>query len=340
MSQSENNHPCGSSPHLAESRGVIPHGLGYGTTALVALSSQSERLRLLETAFDAGITHFDTAPYYGYGEAERVLGVFLKGRRDRVTITTKFGIEPPAAVRNPFINKMARSILGLVPSLRVTLSKKAQGMSRRGAFSVESARKSLERSLSSLQTDRIDLFLLHEPSLSDAASPEILEFLEGEVRRGRIRSFGCGGDYSVMERIRELKLPTSACLQFEDDIFSRNVDAISDSCTNCITFRAIQKGLPILREGLVSHPDMRGRWEGVLSIDVSREENMASLLIGDALLRNARGTVLFSSSRTERIVAAVEAARGLNDPLRIRQIQQFQELVDSDFGAGKKTGIV
>ncbi len=56
----------------------------------------SGRLRLLETAFEHGIHHFDTAPLYGQGEAEGLLGRFARSRRDRLTITTKFGLLPQA----------------------------------------------------------------------------------------------------------------------------------------------------------------------------------------------------------------------------------------------------
>ena len=57
--------------------------LGYGTTSLMAVQGSEERLALLECAYDSGILHFDTAPYYGYGEAERVMGKFLRGKRAR-----------------------------------------------------------------------------------------------------------------------------------------------------------------------------------------------------------------------------------------------------------------
>ena len=79
--------------HLACTR------FGFGTTSLLGLDSEQDRLALLERAFDLGIRHFDTAPYYGYGEAEKVLGRFLKSRREAVTVTTKFGIQPPAVAR-------------------------------------------------------------------------------------------------------------------------------------------------------------------------------------------------------------------------------------------------
>jgi len=52
------------------------------------------RLRLLEAAWDSGIRHFDTAPLYGQGEAELLLGRFLRNRRDTVSLTSKFGLLP------------------------------------------------------------------------------------------------------------------------------------------------------------------------------------------------------------------------------------------------------
>src|SRR3954447_9867374 len=55
---------------------------------------RSSSLRLLETAFDAGITHFDVARSYGYYEAEPVLGEMIIARRDQVTMS-KAGILPP-----------------------------------------------------------------------------------------------------------------------------------------------------------------------------------------------------------------------------------------------------
>lgn len=63
--------------------------LGFGNTSPMSLSSSQNRLALLEAAFDAGIRHFDTALYYGYVEAERILGDFIVGKRDQFTNTTK-----------------------------------------------------------------------------------------------------------------------------------------------------------------------------------------------------------------------------------------------------------
>src|SRR5262245_24570009 len=51
----------------------------------------AESTRAINRAVDLGVTFFDTADVYGTGHSERVLGRALRGRRDRVTIATKFG---------------------------------------------------------------------------------------------------------------------------------------------------------------------------------------------------------------------------------------------------------
>ncbi|MDX6643271.1 MAG: D-threo-aldose 1-dehydrogenase, partial [Solirubrobacteraceae bacterium] len=57
--------------------------LGFGCAELYRAASAAERRRLLETAHSLGIRHFDVAPMYGLGLAERELGGFARGRRDQ-----------------------------------------------------------------------------------------------------------------------------------------------------------------------------------------------------------------------------------------------------------------
>ena len=66
--------------------------LGFGTGSLHHAFRTRERQAILGAALDAGFTHFDTARMYGDGLAERELGRFLKGRRGRATLGTKFGL--------------------------------------------------------------------------------------------------------------------------------------------------------------------------------------------------------------------------------------------------------
>ena len=299
--------------------------LGYGTTSLMAVQSSQERLQLLECAYDAGIRHFDTAPYYGYGEAERVLGEFLREKRDQVTVTTKFGILPPAMVRNRLVNQLARKILGLAPSLRATLSKKALSLSKSGAFSAQAARTSLEQSLKSLGTDFIDLFLLHEPTLHDAGSPEILEFLAVEVRRGTILAYGSGGEFPMIREIAKAGLPTSRWLQFEDNVLAPHVREIRALGANSITYRTFLKALFVVSEWLGANPRIRMEWEVSLGLKLSEEGALPALLLGLSMQTNHEGIVLFSSSRCDRIRYAARVADG--EAFSREQLQGFANLI-------------
>lgn len=301
--------------------------LGYGTTSLMAVQSGQERMRLLECAFDSGIRHFDTAPYYGYGEAERVLGGFLRGKRDQITITTKFGIQPPSVVRNRFVNQLARKILGLAPSLRAILSRKAQSLSKSGAFSAEAARTSLEQSLKSLGTDHIDLYLLHEPTLKDAGSPEILDFLEGEARRGTIRAYGCGGEFPMIREIAQAGLPTSRWLQFEDNVLAPHVSEIRAMGANCITYRTFLNALPVVSSWLDAYPRIRSEWESRISMNLLEKGALPVLLLGLSMMTNHEGIVLFSSSRCDRIRDAARVADG--NAFSQDQVQGFADLMAS-----------
>jgi aryl-alcohol dehydrogenase-like predicted oxidoreductase len=51
-----------------------------------------EARRLIDICFDAGVTLFDTADVYSAGESERILGAAIRGRRDRVILSTKMAL--------------------------------------------------------------------------------------------------------------------------------------------------------------------------------------------------------------------------------------------------------
>jgi D-threo-aldose 1-dehydrogenase len=293
---------------------------------MMGLPATRDRLGLLACAFEAGIRHFDTAPYYGYGEAERVLGEFLKSRRDQVTITTKYGIQAPTVLKARWVNLLARRILRLMPSLREGFSRKARAISKKSAFTPAEARRSLDQSLAALKTDYVDLFLLHEPTFADAASDEIYGFLADELQRGRIRAFGCGGDYGVIQGIATAKLPAARWLQFEDNVLKRNIEGIRPTGARCITFGSF-KALAVLTHWLESVPGRRSEWERELSCDCQSQVTLAALLQAGSHARNPDGIVLFSTRRTDRIASAVKIASG--DQFSREQVQKFDELAAS-----------
>ena len=299
--------------------------LGYGTTSFMSADSTQERLTILEAAFDCGIRHFDTAAYYGYGEAERLLGRFLSGKRDKVTITTKFGIEPSGIVKARWMNLFARKVLKLAPFVKSVLQRGApQGGTSWGVFDPEKAKASLERSLAALKTDYIDLFLLHEPTLESAASKPLIEFLEQEVEKGSICAYGCGGEWSQISRISATGLPTSRWLQFEDNPVFRHLEEAESTGARCITFAPFNTALPILAEWLSQRPEQQRAWRKQLELDCTNKLNLAALLLAGSLARNHNGIVLFSSKNADRIMQAGRVAGG--EVFSSDQVKRFLEL--------------
>lgn len=146
--------------------------IGFGTAALGRSLSRHERARVVETAHACGITHFDTAPLYGAGAAEDALGAFASRHRDRLTIATKVGIQPPPLVR-------------LVAARLVRRPAPGHG----GQFRPDEMRRSLHGSLRRLRTSYVDLLLLHEVE-AQAVDDELLAALDDVVRLGEARYVG------------------------------------------------------------------------------------------------------------------------------------------------------
>ncbi len=114
---------------------------------------------VVDAALDEGVTFLDTADIYGdpHGRSEEFLGEVLQGRRDRVVLATKFGMNMD------------------------------DGRGPRG--SRDYIRHAVEASLRRLQTDVIDYYWYHQP---DGVTPisETLETLDGLVRAGTVRWIG------------------------------------------------------------------------------------------------------------------------------------------------------
>ena len=70
--------------------------LGFGCGAVMGRVGKPASLLAMEEAFSQGINLFDTARSYGMGQAEAVLGEFLRGKRSQAIVSTKFGISADA----------------------------------------------------------------------------------------------------------------------------------------------------------------------------------------------------------------------------------------------------
>jgi len=171
--------------------GMTLSKLGFGCAPVMGRVGKRQSLDAMAMAYDNGVTHFDVARSYGYGEAEKVLGIFASGRRDKLTIATKFGIVPPNRSKVlSLVKPVARIILERLPFLRSAVAETTAEFLPAGFYSVGDARNSIEKSLLELQTDYIDILFIHDCRLEDELSDELLVFLDSLIQEGKIRAWG------------------------------------------------------------------------------------------------------------------------------------------------------
>jgi aryl-alcohol dehydrogenase-like predicted oxidoreductase len=313
---------------LAPTLALRTPALGFGCSSLTGTSPSNANL-VLETAFDAGVRHFDTARYYGHGEGEGILGRFLRGRRSEVTITTKFGIEPPR--RKTVLNVglyVGRRVVQLFPAVRGFLQRGTQSLVKSGAFSVQQAQQSLETSLRELNTDHIDFYLLHDYIVGEHHPDELLGFLEACVKAGKIHSYGIGtGFESVLQALaRQPRL--CSILQFQNSVLSRTCDRLprDNSDRLVITHGALGGSYRSVLSFLESRLDVATDWAEKLGCHRLDGDMLSALMLDYAADANPKGMVLFSSRDPARVRKNVKAV--LEPGFSPGQIAVFGELVN------------
>ena len=135
--------------------------VGFGVTGPHAGPAVSRRAtrEMIKTALDGGASFFDTGPAYGRGEGERRLGAAIgEFGRDKFFVCTKAGI----------------------------------GTDRRRDFTAGGVEMSIRDSLTRLNTDHIDLLLLHGAA-AEELTPRLIRRLQAFKDRGMLRHIGvCG----------------------------------------------------------------------------------------------------------------------------------------------------
>jgi aryl-alcohol dehydrogenase-like predicted oxidoreductase len=179
---------------------ISTSSLGFGCSSLTKHFSSKKAVNILHSAFECGITHFDTARAYGFGLAESLVGKFAKGKRSEITIATKFGLAPANFLtRNLFLLNSARSLINTVSGLKGKVVKGTGGANKRELISAQNAEQSLNTSLQALGTDYVDFFLLHECFLAETNQDEILKFMDKAKASGKVRYVGIAGNNIPIE---------------------------------------------------------------------------------------------------------------------------------------------
>src|ERR1700676_5535035 len=127
-------------------------GGGYGSI------EETDFIKAVGRALDAGINSFDTAEAYGFGASEKSLAKALGKRRKEAVITTKFGVGYPDT-----------------PNYRDSTRKRVM--------------ESIEKSLKALNTDYVDVYLIHWPD-RNVPFEEPMRALDDLVKQGKVRAVG------------------------------------------------------------------------------------------------------------------------------------------------------
>ncbi|WP_377296068.1 aldo/keto reductase [Rhizobium sp. SGZ-381] len=240
----------------------------FGTASLFNVGRAQERLNLLSAVVDAGFSHFDTAPYYGFGFAERDLAPVLKAN-PHVTVTTKVGIYSPGgeAQSHPgvFLRKAAGRLVKSISRPEID-------------FSIARAKSTLEGSLRRLGRDCIDIYTLHEPEASLVQFDEWRNWMEACVVEGKVRTFGAALTADRLEGILGKGLDVGPFVQVADSLDKKEADILP------LNGRPFQ-----ITYGYVSAALHAGTATSVPQV------------LRQALQRNSEGAVIVSSTKISRL---------------------------------------
>ncbi len=185
----------------------------------------------METAIDHGVTSIDTAPVYGFGHSEKLVGKAIKGKRDKVQILTKYGMRWTGN-KGQFYFKSKNNEGQPVDIYRYS--------------GKESIIKECEESLKRLGTDYIDLYQAHWP---DKTTPveETMEAIEKLLSQGKIKAAGvCNYSVELLDRANNALI--QAVDQVPYSMVQRNIE--NDLVPYCIqnnigilAYSPLQRGL-------------------------------------------------------------------------------------------------
>lgn len=161
----------------------------YGAWAiggwLWGVADKTDALRSIKKSIELGITSIDTAPIYGFGESELIVGEAIKSEsRDKLQILTKYGLRWNETRGIFYFNSEDNQ--GKPLSIYKNASK-------------DSIIYECEQSLKRLGTDYIDLYQIHWPDSSTSIS-ETMEAISLLIQQGKIRAAGvCNYNVELLE---------------------------------------------------------------------------------------------------------------------------------------------
>ncbi|SHF73381.1 aldo/keto reductase [Flavisolibacter ginsengisoli] len=216
-------------------KGVFSSPIGFGCAPIMGAVDAKKAKRSLDCAFDHGINHLDLARSYGYGEAEKFVGKWLKGKRNKIVLASKFGITA---------NWKAKLFKTAKPIVRLSLSKLKGWKSLNGDLKPGSSiserfhsrinlnaremENSLNKSLKALDTEYLDYFFIHEPLETISQYEDLIATAKLLKSKGKIKGFGIAYLYSqedlhseYIDQFEVLQFNTSPGMIAYDEIITK-----------------------------------------------------------------------------------------------------------------------
>ncbi len=208
----------------------------------------NESISAIRQGLDLGITFIDTAPSYGYGHSEEIVGRAIAGRREQVIVATKCGI------------------VWRDPGGRVERNLKP-----------DSIRRECEASLRRLRTDTIDLYQIHWPD-TDTPLRETMEMLVALREQGKIRAIGVS-NFSCEQMSEARRYGPVDSLQPELSMLEQHVaEELLPYCR--------EYGIGVVTYGSLARGLLTGKFNASSTFTDLRATD--SRFMGDEFLRNLR----------------------------------------------------
>ena len=172
---------------------MTTRNLGVGTSNYGSRISPANSIELLKKSFDSGVNYIDTAPIYGFGNAEIIISKFIKKHkisRQSLIISTKFGLVPGKKIIffRKYVLPIFRRLIFIIMDRKST---KTESVVFNGdLLSISEIDKQIKRSLSNLHTDYIDNLLIHNNVMDYVKNNEIVNYLGSLKIKGVVKNIG------------------------------------------------------------------------------------------------------------------------------------------------------
>lgn len=277
-------------------------------------NEQKDSIESVRASIDHGVTTLDTAPFYGFGLSEEMIGQAIKGYdRSKIQLLSKFGLVWDGSNQGRGEHFFDAEDAGKVIPVYKYASK-------------ANVIKEVEESLKRLQTDYIDLLQIHWP---DSTTPiaETMEALETLIQQGKIRTAGVS-NYSV-DQVKEARQTLNiASNQVGYSMLNRGIEQdlvpyALDNNLGIIVYSPMERGLltgKYFKEGKLKENDHRNGYfqqfdlakveaflNAITPLANDKGATLSQLVLRWTSLQPAISVVLAGSRNAEQAIANAKA---------------------------------